>query len=71
MSDTPTDDDIEITPEMLKAGAEAVAAYDERFEQPTDCANEVYLAMERARRGIVLPEKPRGPSVHQIYGRDD
>ncbi len=38
-------DDVEITPEMIEAGAEAFAGYDSRFEGPGDIVGEIFIAM--------------------------
>ena len=43
---------------MIKAGAIALAQYDDDYETPRDGAIEVHLAMERARRGLVSEDDP-------------
>jgi hypothetical protein len=42
-------DEIEITPEMVKAGAREVLLYDSRFEGPEDLAIRVFEVMTEAR----------------------
>lgn len=41
---------IEITPEMISAGAEEFCCYDSRVDMPEDIAERIYLKMEEARR---------------------
>lgn len=43
--------EIEVTPEMLEAGAEALRGYDLDGDMPQEVAMWVFEAMERARRG--------------------
>ena len=38
-------DDVEITPEMIEAGAEVFTGYDSRFEVPGDIVGEIFIAM--------------------------
>jgi len=45
-------DEIEITPEMIDAGAAEVEVYNPDFCSASDKAEAVYLAMEIARRSI-------------------
>lgn len=46
--------EIEITPEMLKAGIKAFMDYDSRFEQESDAVIEIFEAMWAAKvRGAV------------------
>jgi hypothetical protein len=47
--DDPTDE-IEITSEMVAAGALALSEFDCRFEGPGDAVSRVYAAMEKIRR---------------------
>jgi hypothetical protein len=43
--------EIEVTPDMIKAGVEAAANWDSRFEPYESLPIEIYEAMERVRRG--------------------
>ena len=42
--------EIEVTPEMVEAGVRAAAQWDPRFEEPAGLVEQVYEAMELARR---------------------
>ena len=42
-------DKIEITPEMIDAGAAEIMCYDRDYERVSDVARRVYLAMAAAR----------------------
>jgi len=48
-------DEIEITPEMIEAGADAVKGYDPEFNSPWDIATETYRAMEAVRLAQSAP----------------
>lgn len=51
MSDyNPKSSEIEITSEMIDAGADEVRDYDPDFVTPQQAARQIYLAMEAARR---------------------
>jgi hypothetical protein len=45
---------IDITPEMIEAGALIIACYSGREDDPSETAIEVFRAMERARTMAVL-----------------
>ena len=48
--------EVEITPEMMEAGASELRGYDSLEDYPRDWVSSIYLAMEAARR-----EVPCGP----------
>lgn len=56
MSDrpAPTEDEIEVTPEMIEAGVAALAAHSPRFYTTDEIAASVYRAMSRENRGLVF-----------------
>lgn len=56
MDDRPAheEDEIEVTPEMIEAGALAYTDYDPRFEGIEDVAIRVYIAMTRVNRRKTL-----------------
>ena len=49
MAEKPTEDDIEITPEMIKAGVTAFLNFDSRFESEVEAVMDIYKAMVTAR----------------------
>lgn len=52
MADRPAPE-IEVTPEMIEAGAVAFCSFDSRFELEEDAAVRVYEAMESVRLGLI------------------
>lgn len=58
MVDRPAPDcgEIEVTPEMIEAGAAELADYDERFEFREDAVMRIFLAMCDARTVSPMPE---------------
>jgi hypothetical protein len=54
MTDRPAHnpDEIEVTPEMVDAGALAFSGYDSNFDRSEDLVCEIYLAMSRARSSV-------------------
>ena len=55
-----TEAGIEITPEMLAAGARVVGGFSVHFETPEECATRAYRAMELVRLGkLSVADDPR------------
>ena len=50
--------DIEVTPEMAKAGGRLVAGFDPNTENPREIATHVYRVMEKIRRESCVPGEP-------------
>jgi len=48
--------EIEVTPEMIEAGAAVIADYDPMFEGPRELAADIYIAMTAASRGVGVAE---------------
>ena len=53
-------DDVEVTPEMVAAGAEAVSAYDPRFEDAATAAEGIFRSMMKARKAATVCAKSDG-----------
>jgi hypothetical protein len=49
LAEKPTEDDIEITPEMVKAGVTAFLNFDSRFESEVEAVMDIYKALVTAR----------------------
>jgi len=49
-SDEVATNEIEITPEMMRAGVDAFYGYDSRDMEPESAVESIYLAMENRRR---------------------
>ena len=46
----PATEEIEITPEMIRAGVSALCAFDSRFEFEEKCVRDIFEAMMRVRQ---------------------
>ena len=54
--------EIEITPEMMKAGLSAWYDYDSRFESEEDGVRAIFVAMLEASLNLAAIEQPEGQS---------
>ena len=45
--DTSSTDEIEVTPEMARAGADIMLSFDEGWDSPTEVASKIFKAMLR------------------------
>ena len=57
-----SDDEVEITPEMIEAGIREMVRYDPRFDRLEDAVADIYETMERARRKRVA--EMTGPGTY-------
>ena len=58
--------EIEVTPAMIEAGAEAFAGYDSRFEGPEDIVGEIFIAMFSASPMVQTPDHARKVRASEI-----
>lgn len=54
----PAADEVEVTPDMVRAGVAEIATYNTDFEDDEDAVTRIYVAMELARRALSSERTP-------------